>query len=173
MHIMTSRPSDPMRPQAGERPLVRKDADGHERTAPSWETLVERLIREAQEAGRFDDLPGHGRPLALEDERHAGDLALAHHLLHNAGVAPPWIEADKEVRRIRSAIEHLLLQAATCSPGSEPRLRGRLDELVEEHDAAVRELEGLAPGPRLQRSRLDRQQLKARLDAVLAACDRP
>jgi hypothetical protein len=32
------------------------------------EPLVERLIREARERGEFDDLPGAGRPLDLDDD---------------------------------------------------------------------------------------------------------
>jgi hypothetical protein len=34
----------------------------------SWESFAEQQIREAQEAGRFDDLPGFGKPLPLIDE---------------------------------------------------------------------------------------------------------
>jgi hypothetical protein len=34
----------------------------------SWESFVERQIREAQEAGEFDNLPGFGRPLPDHDE---------------------------------------------------------------------------------------------------------
>jgi hypothetical protein len=29
----------------------------------SWESFVEKQIREARERGEFDDLPGHGKPL--------------------------------------------------------------------------------------------------------------
>ena len=80
------------RPQPGrDRPIVRRDAEGRPRTAPDWETLTERLIREAQEAGHFDDLPGHGEPLDLPETTYAGEMALAHHLLRNAGA--------EEVRR--------------------------------------------------------------------------
>lgn len=34
---------------------------------PRWESPVERAIREAQERGDFDDLPGAGKPLDLRD----------------------------------------------------------------------------------------------------------
>ncbi len=34
---------------------------------PYWESPVERQIREAQERGDFDDLPGAGKPLDLSD----------------------------------------------------------------------------------------------------------
>ncbi|WP_076262463.1 DUF1992 domain-containing protein [Intrasporangium flavum] len=34
---------------------------------PYWESAVERQIREAQERGEFDNLPGAGKPLDLRD----------------------------------------------------------------------------------------------------------
>ena len=34
---------------------------------PRWESPVDRQIREAQERGEFDDLPGAGKPLDLSD----------------------------------------------------------------------------------------------------------
>jgi hypothetical protein len=36
--------------------------------AVTWESWVERQIREARERGQFDDLPGAGRPLASSGE---------------------------------------------------------------------------------------------------------
>jgi hypothetical protein len=36
--------------------------------AVSWESFVERQIREAQEAGEFDSLPGFGKPIPDIDE---------------------------------------------------------------------------------------------------------
>jgi hypothetical protein len=149
--------------EARSRPALSRDPDGVERIASSWESLVERLIREAQEDGRFDDLPGQGEPLVLADDAAAGDQALAYHVLRNARVAPPWIEADKEVRALEDEIEHLL---ARTGPGSSMRQAGlarRLDELIDEHDRAVARLASLAPSSRLQRRRLDRSRLHARL----------
>jgi hypothetical protein len=83
----------------------RRDADGTRRTAHSWESLVERQIREAMEAGAFNELPYQGERLPLEDDSAAGEWAMAHRMLRNAGMAPPWIESDKEVRRL---LEHLM-----------------------------------------------------------------
>jgi hypothetical protein len=150
------------------RPLIRRDAEGSGHTAPTWESLTERLIREAQEEGRFDELPGQGQPLRLEDDTLAGDLALAHHLLHNAGLAPAWIETDKEVRAARARIETLIARAARSRHSAGPRLERELETLMDEHDVAARRLEGLAPTPRQQRARLERVALRARLRAALA-----
>jgi DnaJ homologue, subfamily C, member 28, conserved domain len=155
-----------------ERPLIRRDADGCERTAVSWETLTERLIREAQEAGLFDDLPGHGRPLQIDDDRYAGDMAMANHVLRNAGAAPPWIEEDKAARRCLDAIEALLERAPRRGPGARSRLERELMELAEAYDRAARRLEGLAPTARQQRRPIDRARLRTRLDAALTGRDR-
>lgn len=149
--------------QPAERPLIRRDADGQARTALDWETLTERLIREAQEEGAFDDLPHRGRPIPLTDDALAGEMALAHHVLRNAGAAPPWIETDKEVRRLRASIETTLERAAQATAAAQPRLQRKLDALADAHDAAVLRLEGSAPTPRQQRRRLDRAALHARL----------
>ena len=150
-----------------QRPLIRRDAEGHEQTAPSWEALTERLIREAQEAGEFDELPGHGRPLQLEDDHLAGDMALAHHVLRNAGAAPQWIETDKNVRRQLEAIESLLARACSAPPSSQPRLERELEALADAHDDSVARLETLAPSAQQHRARLQRPRLRARLAEAL------
>jgi hypothetical protein len=151
-----------------ERPLVRRDAEGVERTAPSWESLVERLIREAQEDGAFDDLAGRGRPLQLDEDLYAGEMAVANHVLRNAGAAPPWIEVDKEIRRQLDAIPVLLTRARRSSPAALPYLERELERLADAHDDAVAQLEGLAPTPRQQRTRLDRALWRQRLRDALA-----
>jgi hypothetical protein len=149
------------------RPLIRRDAEGAKRTAPDWESLVERLIREAQEAGQFDDLPGRGGRLALLDDSAAGELAMGYHVLRNAGMAPPWIEADKEIRAHRQAIERLLAVAARTPASGRDRLLRRLNELADQHDRAVARLESLAPSSRQHRGRVDRTLLRDRLEAAL------
>lgn len=151
------------------RPLVRRDADGEARTDRSWASLTERLILEAQADGKFEDLPGRGRPLALPDDSLAGDMALGNHVLRNAGVAPPWIEADKEARHLAAAIEATLLQAGKAGPAARSRLRRRLAELADAHDLAVLRLSELAPTPRQHRRKVDRAALFARLEAASAA----
>ena len=56
--------------------------------------LVERRIREARRQGAFDDLPGHGRPLELDDDRLVPeDVRVAMRILKNAGVLPSEVEA--------------------------------------------------------------------------------
>src|ERR687884_613875 len=72
-----------------------------------WESLAEQRIREAQERGDFEDLPGHGKPLDLDDNPFAGELAAGFRILKNAGFAPSWIEIDKEIRAELDALREL------------------------------------------------------------------
>ena len=78
----------------------RRDGEGKLSVGPTWESIVERQIREAMEDGAFDELPYQGLPIPLGDDSAAGERALGFRVLRNAGVAPPWIEADKEVREV-------------------------------------------------------------------------
>jgi hypothetical protein len=55
----------------------RRDAEGRWQYAHSWESLVERQIREAMETGAPDELPHHGKPLPLEDDEAAAEWVIA------------------------------------------------------------------------------------------------
>ena len=92
---------------------------------PDWETLIDRQIREAMEDGQFDNLPHQGEPLPNDDNPYAGELGLAFHVLLNAGVAPPWIEADKEVRELLGRRDAILARAATGTRTVRPRPKPR------------------------------------------------
>ena len=160
--------------ERASRPAIRRDADGVTSMAPTWESLTERLIREAQERGDFDGLPGHGKPIALDDDPRAGEMGLAFHMLRNAGAAPPWIEADKEVRAALDERDRLLAQARAASARGvmgrlgQHRLHDQLDRLIDRHDAAVARLNASAPSLSLHRRPLDRAAERARLDVALA-----
>ena len=80
------------------------------------------------EEGAFDDLPHQGARLPLDDDSAAGDWALAHRMLRNAGAAPPWIESDKAVRAaLLDERDRLLARASRRpSPSGLPRARVEL-----------------------------------------------
>ena len=62
------------------------------------ESMAEKALREAIEAGEFDDLPGKGKPIDLtENPFEDPDLRVVHRLLRNAGFAPAWIEERKDI----------------------------------------------------------------------------
>lgn len=119
------------------------------------ETLVERQIRAAIEEGSFDALPHQGSRLPLEDDSAAGDRALAHRMLRNAGVAPAWIEADKAVRALLDERDRLLARAPRLPELARPRARGEMRRLVEAANRAILRVNIEAPTDRQQRRPLD------------------
>lgn len=79
------------------------------------ERIAEEKIREAMRNGVFDDLPGKGRPLKLEDDPFTPeDERAAHTVLKQYGVALPWMERRREieaelaeaVRRLQTAADY-------------------------------------------------------------------
>lgn len=87
------------------------ESHGHRQREPqsleAWESWVDRLIVDAQKRGDFDNLPGHGKPLKLEDAPFAGGLEVGFGILKNAGIAPYWIELEKELRSLNAELEEL------------------------------------------------------------------
>ncbi len=71
-----------------------------------WEELAEKAIREAQERGEFDHLPGAGKPLSLEDETFVPpELRMAYTVLKNAGFVPPEVAEQREIRSLLECVE--------------------------------------------------------------------
>jgi hypothetical protein len=146
--------------------VQRRDAEGRRQVGPSWESLVERQIREATAEGAFDDLPFRGEPLPLEDDSAAGDWAMAHRMLRNAGAAPPWIEADKEARRLLAELERLVAQAPSLSVFGRRRARVEGARLVRAANEAIARVNSEAPTDRQHRRPLDPAPEAARLEAA-------
>ncbi|BBO86262.1 DUF1992 domain-containing protein [Desulfosarcina ovata] len=66
---------------------------------PGFEKIIESRIKKAQDEGAFEDLPGSGQPLQLENDPHIPeDLRLAHKVLKNADCLPPEVQLRKEIR---------------------------------------------------------------------------
>lgn len=68
---------------------------------------LDEQIQEARERGDFDNLPGVGKPLVLDENPFAGDKALGYHLLQSNGVAPTEIELAKEIREEFERLEKM------------------------------------------------------------------
>ena len=70
--------------------------------------LAEERIRDAIQRGEFDNLPGRGKPLKLEDDRHIpDDLRLAYRILKNADCLPPELELKKEIRKAEELLSSI------------------------------------------------------------------
>jgi hypothetical protein len=68
----------------------------------SLDRIVEALIKEAQERGEFDNLPGKGKPIDLAAYFETPEeVRLAQSVLKNAGMTPPEVQILKEVAELR------------------------------------------------------------------------
>lgn len=110
-----------------------------------FEAVIEQRIEEAARRGDFDDLPGAGRPLELDDDRMVPeDLRVAYRILKNAGYVPPEVQAINEI----AALERLI---HTLEAGAQ-----RSHALRRLHLLAMRLGESRAGGLQLQAGYYDR-----------------
>ena len=71
------------------------------------ERLAEQRIQEALESGAFDDLPGKGQPLNIDDDSDVPEhLRMGYRVLKNAGFLPPELQQRKEALTLCDLIEH-------------------------------------------------------------------
>jgi len=67
--------------------------------------LAERKIALAFERGEFNDLPGRGEPLDLEDDRHIPkELRVSYRILKNAGYIPAEIQLRQEIENVEQLL---------------------------------------------------------------------
>lgn len=117
------------------------------REQKDWEHWIDQQIREAQERGDFDNLPGAGKPLdPVAANPFAQDRELSFKILKDSGYAPEWIELDKA---IRSKLE----RARTA--------------LIRNWEWRQSQLTGLA-GRSDRRAEAERTQAEARWDSAIA-----
>ena len=97
----------------------------------SWETWIDRQIREGMERGDFDGLAGHGKPLADVDRPH-DELWWVRNKLQREGVSylPPTLALRKDVEDARDAI---------TTAGSEDEVRALVADINERIRAVNRQ----------------------------------
>ena len=75
---------------------------------PLFQRLAEQRILEAQRRGEFDDLPGKGKPLEMEDLSWVPDeLRVGYMVLKNAHVLPPEAELRKDIHILEDLLKHI------------------------------------------------------------------
>ena len=145
---------------------IRRDGEGNREAGSTWESLIDRQIREAMAAGEFDDLPYQGQRIPIDDD--GTDLALAHHLLKQAGFAPGWVATAGEVRTLLAERDVIVARARRLGPPVRDRDRTALLGLVGRINALVLRLEVEAPTVQQHHRRLD---AAAELRALEAAAE--
>lgn len=69
-----------------------------------FQKIIEERIRKAQEQGEFENLPGFGKPLSMDEPNVPEELRLAYKILKNAECLPPEIELKKEITQIEEIL---------------------------------------------------------------------
>ena len=86
----------------------------------AWERIAENKIREAMADGEFDNLPGSGKPIDLDEYfKLPADLRVAYALLKSANCVPTEIELLNEIAA-------LARQLSTAAPDQQPALQRTL-----------------------------------------------
>ena len=71
----------------------------------SFDKIVEAIIREAQERGDFDNLPGKGKPIDLSAYFDTPeDVRNAYSMLRNAGMVPVEVELLQEIAALKERL---------------------------------------------------------------------
>src|SRR5688500_834967 len=123
-------------------PSVRKDGDKRE-VVWNWGSHVDQMIREAQQRGDFDNLPGTGKPLDLDDNVFAGDMAAAYRVAKNANASPLWVQLDKEIGGEKNGLEAYLERTARYLGSMKGSAEVREAERVRARGIYVRRVEEL------------------------------
>ena len=134
--MSTSRPTNPdhdEQPPSKQRPAL---------TQRTYHSLVDRRVKAAEAEGAFEDLPGAGKPLRLDDDSMVPEEdRIAYRLLKNAGFAPPWIEMQKTIREARGKLESWLKLANSrwsyANPQERSRMRSEWQNRVEEFNRLI------------------------------------
>jgi DnaJ family protein C protein 28 len=127
---------------------------------------IEELMRQAMADGKFNDLPGKGKPLHFEETNPHADpeWELAYKMLREAGYSLPWIEARREIDadlvaarqelgiawesyQATESDHHRSITAAANWERSQSVFREKLDEL----NKRIRNFNLQVPNPHFQR----------------------
>lgn len=98
-------------------------------TLTDFEAHIDRKIEEARLRGDFDNLPGIGKALDLDDDATVpADLRVANRILKNSGYVPAELKQVSEVNQLIGAIERAELGDADL-PEASRRLRALLAQI--------------------------------------------
>jgi hypothetical protein len=75
----------------------------------AFERIVEAMIKEAMERGEFDNLPGKGKPIDLNEYFETPeDVRLANSVLKSAGMTSRELDLLKEIAELKQMLAALL-----------------------------------------------------------------
>lgn len=94
----------------------------------NFDAIAEARIQEALERGDFDQLPGAGRPLALDDDLLVPpEVRMANRVLKNAGMVPAEVAERREIAVLEAQLRQPVDEATRArAVGKLALLRARL-----------------------------------------------
>jgi DnaJ family protein C protein 28 len=139
---------------------------------------IEEHIRQAMQEGKFDDLPGKGKPLELDENPYADpEWQLAFRILKEAGFTLPWIESLKEietdVESARAALRQAWSWRQQAEAANQPpdfihleweRAFHAFQDRLAALNKRIRDVNLEVPNPRFQRPLLDLARELSRME---------
>ena len=90
----------------------------------NFDKLVEAMIKEAQERGEFDNLPGKGKPVDLTAYFETpDDVRLAYSVLKNANIASHEADLLKEIAELKQVL------AAVSEDGRKKEIQKEIEKM--------------------------------------------
>lgn len=87
--------------------------------------IAEKKIQEAIEEGKFDNLPGKGKPLPIHDDALTPpDMRMANRILKNANVLPDWMQLQKDIEAERKEVVALRIRLTRENQSRRARVAG-------------------------------------------------
>lgn len=156
--------------------------DHRRRMRLQWNDLIEDLIEDGRRRGLFEDLPGKGKPLDLEQNIYEGSSALANQLMKANDIKPVWlsqrIRVSEDIDEFRVEIRRtwaLYRASFEQSPGDTHRQALSLgwDDICRRWQKSIEKLNNEIETYNLKRPNGQMELLKLRLDDELKRIDAP
>jgi DnaJ family protein C protein 28 len=159
-----------------------KLAEHRARMRHDWSNLIDDLIEEGRKQGAFDNLPGKGKPLKLENNPYGRETELAHNLLKHNDLRPAWItNRNSLLEQIEAVREEIGLSWArhdqayrfAQSEGQRGALRISWDDACQRWQARIADLNKLIDGFNLKRPSNNLELFKLNLEQELERAQAP
>jgi DnaJ family protein C protein 28 len=148
----------------------------------NFDLVVDNKIKEAIDAGLFDNLPGEGKPLNLSENPHEpAAWRIAYKMLHDHGFTLPWIAERKAIEEALENAVRLLSQTYNETHRSkQPDVWARADwqkaqdafgEVIQKLNKRIRDYNLQAPHLSVHRSLIEPEAEIARVQRTTASAN--
>jgi len=73
-----------------------------------FQKIIEQKIKKAHQNGEFDNLPGEGEPLTLEDDSYIPEkFRLSYKILKNANCLPAELQLKKDIIQMEDMLDNI------------------------------------------------------------------